>query len=954
MRRKLTILFSLLILGTGLLAQTKHIESVNNKGDEIVIPYWKGQLENGLTLIIHEDHSDPIVHVDITYHVGSAREELNKSGFAHFFEHMMFQGSEFVEDEEHFKIVTEAGGTMNGSTSRDRTNYYQTVPSNQLETVLWLEADRMGWLLPAVTQEKFEIQRATVKNEKQQNYDNSPYGMWREYNSWALYPYGHPYSWLTIGIIEDLDRVGVEDLKSFFMRWYGPNNATLTVGGDVNPKEVISLVEKYFGGIPRCPVVSDMELDAPVLDTDRYVSYEDMNIRFPALLMTFPTVPTYHPDEPALDCLSEIIGAGRSSYFYKKFVETQKAIQASVFHPTSELSGEFTMFVLPFPGQTLSDFEEEMRTALQQFEEEGVKDEDIQKFIAGFESSTINGLATVSGKVTQLAAYETYLNNPNFIQEQLRRYTSVTKEDVIRVYNKYIKGKPAVFVSVLPKGAGMDPAKPINYEKPIDGVNPFTVTDYSGLVYKRPDIPYDKSVRPVPGQAPLVSVPDYWLDETSNGIEVIGTRSDEIPTVAIRIAIDGGQKLDAKDPTKAGLASLTAAMLNESTENFTAEEIALELEKLGSSIGIYGSDNSTIISIRSLVKNLDATLDLLEEKMYRPKFIQEDFDRLKKQQLEAIQANQKDPGAIASQVYYKLVYGENHIMSVPSEGVLETVENIQLDDIRSFYENYFSPDLSELVVVGDVSKKEVMKKLEFLDDWKVKDIDVPKMPSAPGISKTKIYLMDKEEAPQSEIRVGYMTDMAYDATEDYFKSYLMNYPLGGAFNSRINLNLREENGWTYGARSYFSSSKDPGPFTVSTGVKANATDSAVFEIMKELTDYQKEGITEEELEFMKKSIGQRDALKYEAPYQKAGFLSRIIHYDLDKNYVNEQNEIINDISQKEINKLAKKNIPVDKMNIIVVGDKATNIEGLQRLGYEIIEVDAKGNIIQDTNLDMEK
>ena len=298
--KNLLALVGFLVISSGW-SQTKLIEKIDKKGDEVIIPYEKYELDNGLTLVVHEDHSDPLVHVDVTYHVGSAREELKKSGFAHFFEHMMFQGSENVADEEHFKIVSNAGGTLNGSTNLDRTNYYETVPSNQLELMLWLEADRMGFFLDAVTQEKFEIQRATVKNEKGQNYDNRPYGRWTEVKAEALYPYGHPYSWLTIGKLEDLDRVDVTDLKKFFMRWYGPNNATLTIGGAVNTKQVVEMVEKYFGVIPRGPEVESMKLPLVTLDGDRYVSYVDKNIRFPGLLFSFPTVPRYHPDEAALD-----------------------------------------------------------------------------------------------------------------------------------------------------------------------------------------------------------------------------------------------------------------------------------------------------------------------------------------------------------------------------------------------------------------------------------------------------------------------------------------------------------------------------------------------------------------------------------------------------------------------------------------------------------------------------
>lgn len=952
-KHKLLLIFAALTASMSY-SQTKLIETVTKKGDDIVIPYKKYELDNGLKLIIHEDHSDPVVHVDVTYHVGSAREELKKSGFAHFFEHMMFQGSDNVGDEEHFKFVTESGGTLNGTTNRDRTNYFETVPSNQLETMLWLEADRMGFLLDAVTQEKFEVQRSTVKNEKGQNYLNRPYGQWTELNASAIYPYGHPYSWLTIGLLEDLDRVNVEDLKKFFMRWYGPNNATITIGGDVKPKEVITMVEKYFGSIPKGPEVEKMKLDRVTLSEDRYVSYVDKNIRFPALLFTFPTVPRYHVDEPALDCLSEIIGTGRSSYFYQSFVKTQKAIQSSVFHSTSELAGEFTMFVLPFPGKSLSDFEQEMRTALLEFEKNGVSDVDIQKFKSRYETQTINGLATVSGKVSQLAAYETFQGNPNFLQTELNRYLSVTKEDVIRVYNKYVKGNNAVLISVLASEDGQ-PAMSDNFTPATEGNNPFPTTDYSGLTYNKAKDDFDRSKKPTPGQSPLVPVPDFWKENTANGIKMIGTKSDEIPTVAIQLTINGGHRMDANDPAKSGLAALTASMMNESTENYTSEEIAEELQKLGSSVSISAGNTSTNISLQSLKKNVSATLNIMEEKLMRPKFTQEDFDRVKKQQLESVKAQEKQPTAIANVAYRRLLYGDKHIMSVPSIGIEESVEKITLDDVKAFYAANYSPTISELVVVGDIDKKDVLSQLGFLDTWKKTSVKIPEMPKPQDVDKTKIYLVDKEKAPQSEIRIGYMTDLTYDVTGDYYKSTLMNYTLGGAFNSRINLNLREDKGYTYGARSFFNSNDEAGPFTASAGVRGNVTDSAVHEFMKELTTFRKDGISPDELSFLKKSIGQRDARNYEAPWQKTGFLRRIVHYNLDKNFVEKQSKIINSISKDEIDALAQRHLPIDKMNILVVGDKETIKPGLAGLGYEIVELDAKGNVIKDdTKLETEK
>jgi len=949
----LKVTFLTTLLTTSMLhlkAQTTLIEEINfaEKNDGIIIPFKKFILDNGLTIIIHEDVSDPLVHVDITYHVGSAREELYKSGFAHFFEHMMFQGSENVADEEHFKIISDAGGTLNGSTNRDRTNYYQTVPSNQLEVVLWLEADRMGFFLDAVTQKKFEIQRETVKNEKGQNYDNAAYGRWSELTAETLYPFGHPYSWLTIGKLEDLDRVDVDDLKKFFMRWYGPNNATLTIGGNVTAEEVIPMVEKYFGVIPRGPEVENMTLEPVQLDADRYVSYVDNNIRFPALLATYPTVPRFHPDEAPLDFLAQILGTGRSSYLFKKFILTQKAIQASVFHPVSELAGEFTMFVLPFPGQTLADFEQEMRVILDEFATEGVSDNDLTKIKASFESSFINGLTSVSGKVSQLADYQTIAGNANYIEEDLSRYLAVTKEDIMRVFNEYIYNKPGVLLSVLPNdGGATTPAAPDNYVAQKDGDNPFPTTDYSGLSYSRPEgDSFDRSVKPTPGTAPLVQVPDYWRASFENGIQLIGTESNEVPTVNVQLYIKGGHELDANDPQKAGLASLTAALMNESTQNYSSEEISEELRLVASSISVSGGRSETVVGVSTLSKNLTRTMELLEEILYRPAFTEDDFNRVKQQQLESIRASYQNPAAVASQIYSRLLFGDEHIYSVPTSGLEETVSRITVEDVRNFYETYMSPEITEVVVVGDISEEEALSSLAFLNNWEIKNVEIPDLPEPKPGDYTKVYLMDKVGAPQSEIRIGYVSDMTYDATGEYFKTSLMNYSLGGAFNSRINLNLREDKGWTYGARSGFSGNDRGSQFTASAGIKASATDSAVVEFIKEIKGFQENGITDDELNFMRNSIGQRDARRYETPFQKAGFLGNIIRYDLDGSYVDKQAEIIQSITREEINALARKYLNTDNAYILVVGDGASNRGKLKALGYEVVDVTEKGDIIE--------
>jgi zinc protease len=944
--KKISVLACLLFAFTvALQAQPKLIEKISKQGNEVVIPYEKYVLPNGLTVVIHEDHSDPAVYVDVTYHVGSAREEIGRSGFAHFFEHMMFQGSDHVGDDQHFKIVSEAGGNLNGTTNSDRTNYFETMPSNQLEIALWLEADRMGFLLDAVTQKKFEIQRSTVKNERGQNYDNRPYGLVNEKTYQAMYPYGHPYSWSTIGYLVDLDRVDVNDLKQFFLRWYGPNNATLTVAGDVKPAEVLKLAEKYFGTIPQCPAVKNQVPVDVKLDKDRYISYED-NIKFPMLQMAYPTVPARHPDEAPLDILAEVLGQSKNSTIYQNLVKSQKSVQALAEHGCRELSGSFEIGAIASPGNSLESMEKELRKSMDEFEKKGVSDEDLKRFKASYEANTINSLNSVRGKGAQLAYYQTFTGNPNYIKTDMSRYLNVTKEDVMRVYKKYIKNMPAVILSVYPKGKPEMKAHEDNFTPPVINPNDADHAEYKGLTYKKATDTFDRSKKPAAGDNPVVKVPEPWKENFENGLKVIGSKNDEIPSVTLQLTIEAGHRLEEK--SKAGIAQLLGDMMQESTQNYTSEQMEDALAKLGSSISVAAGANEITVTVSSLSKNLDATLKLAEEILFRPKFDKEDFDLVKTQKLQAIANQVTQPVVVANNIFNKLLYGDNSIMSIPAGGTTATVTSITLEDVKAYYEKNFSPNISSLVIVGDVSKEAILKNTEFLKKWKSKNVQLPKEDPAVSIDKTKIYLINKDKAAQSEIRMGYMS-MPYDATGDYYKSTLMNFTLGGAFNSRINMNLREDKGFTYGARSSFNGSKYAGPFVAAAGVRADATDSSAVEFIKELSTYANSGISDEELAFTKSSIGLSEALKYETPAQKASFLKRISDYNLGTDFVDKQNAILQTITKEEINKLAKEKVGIDKMIITVVGDKKLIYDGLSKLGYEIIEMDADGKVLYDKN-----
>jgi len=941
--KKLLLGFLATSLSTAAFSQTStatFIEEVlPGKAGELVIPYKKYKLPNGLTIILHEDHSDPIVHVECMYHVGSARELVGRSGFAHFFEHMMFQGSEHVKDEEHFKIVTESGGRLNGTTNLDRTTYFETVPSNQLETALWLEADRMGWFLDSATQKKFDIQRATVKNERGQNYDNKPYGLAGEKTAEALYPFGHPYSWLTIGYIDDLNAATLEDLKKFFLRWYSPNNATLVVAGDIDMAKTLLLVEKYFGVIPSGPEVKNMAPNVPVLDKDRYISYED-NVRFPQMRITFPTVPARHSDEPALDVLADIFGGGNSSILYQNMVKTQKALFANSGHPTSELSGEFVILVRSFPTTGLADMLTMVKQAMLDFEARGVTDDDLKKFISTHEYSEISGLQSVSSKGSKLAYYQTFVGNPNNIKQDLDRYKKLTKGDVIRVYNTYIKNKFAVILSIVPKDKPELGAAPDNFKKPTTPVGfKNDLSEYEKLTYSKAKYPFAQNYRPAAGLAPVVSVPVFWTQDFDNGIKMIGTDYKELPMVALTINIKAGHMTDPLD--KSGLSSITASIMNEGTVSLTTEELSKQLDLLGSDISVFSGREDIVIQVSSLKDNFDKTIELLKEVLFKPRFDQADFDRIKKQTLESI-ANQKTQATtIADNVSNVLLFGTNDVLGTPGSGNEASVSSISLDDVKGFYAKYFSPNFAKVVFVGNVGKKDMVKKLEFLKAWKSIDVKFPAFKNSIEPAKTTIYFVDKKDAAQSEIRVVF-SGIQYDATGQFYRAQMMNYALGGAFNCRLNLNLREDKGYTYGVRSGFSGSNYLGLYRVSGGFLAHATDSCVMEIMKELENYKNNGVAVEELIFTQNSVTQSDALKYETLFQKAGFMGTILEYGLDKDYVKEQNDILKKLTTFDVNQLAKTLLKTDKAYIVVVGDKAKVLDKLKKLPYPVVELDSQG------------
>lgn len=913
--------------------------------NEISIPYKKYILQNGLTVILHEDKSDPLVHVDVTYHVGSGREDVGKSGFAHFFEHMLFQGSENVADEQHFKIVTESGGTLNGSTNSDRTNYYQTVPSNQLERILWLEADRMGYFLNAVTAEKFEVQRETVKNERGQRVDNQPYGLLWERVGEAQFPEGHPYSWSTIGYIEDLNRATLDDLKRFFLRWYGPNNATLSIGGDFDEAQTLAWVEKYFGPIKRGPDIEKPTYVPVILPEERYISLED-NVQLPLLYLSWPTVHLKHPDEAPLDVLMNIMGGGKTSLLYKNLEKPGLAVQTNAGHGCRELSCSFSLYALANPERinSLADIEAIIRKSLDEFEQRGVHDDDLARVKATIVSGMIYGLESVAGKVSQLTHYETYYDDPDGIEADIKRYESVTKADVMRAYRQYIKDKPAVIMSIVPKGERALIAHEDSwqrYTRTMPDAPPAVSVDWSPPLDN-----FDRSVIPSAGDNPNVKVPEIYRTKLGQHITLFGALNPETPTTSLQIRIKAGQNYEPLD--KIGLASLTAAMMEEATKTSTAEMLSNRLAKLGSSVSFDSYDSYSSLNIRSLTKHLDETVMIALEQLLSPKFSEADFVRVKGNRLQAIQAAKKQPDVVADAIFHKLLYGQQNAFAYSNEGLESTIEAITLQDIKDFYHHYYSPEITSVIGVSNLNEPEILQALAPLKAWSGQTVIPPAVAGFPELAGGTLYFVNKAGAAQSEIRIGKRA-LPFDATGEFYRANLMNYPLGGAFNSRINLNLRENKGYTYGAGSRFLGHKFYGHYRARAGVRTDASAASIIEFVKEIDLYRTEGITAEELSFTKNAIGQRDARAYETPRQKLNFLGRMLTYDLSPDFVDVQARILEYLTKAEVDKLAHKHLQLKDMIMVVVGDKAEIFSDLEDLGYPIVELGEEGEVIEQIN-----
>ena len=900
------------------------------------VDFQKFELNNGLEVIFHIDRSDPVVAVALTAHVGSAREKIGRTGFAHLFEHLLFLESENLGKGGLDKMSARIGGSgANGSTSRDRTNYFQTVPKDALEKMLWAEADKLGWFINTVTEPVLAKEKQVVKNEKRQRVDNRPYGHTNYVIDQHLYPEGHPYNWQVIGSLEDLQSATLQDVKEFFKRWYVPNNVTLVVSGDFDEVKTRALVEKYFDEIPAGEVIETLELQSGRIDEIVKLYHEDNFARLPELTMAWPTVELYHPDAYALTVLTQYLSEGKNAPLYQMLVEKEKLTSSvQMFNWSSELAGQMHLSVRAFAEKDLDTVAAAIQKTFSQFEAEGISEDDLTRIKAVQETDFYNGLSSVLGKGFELAQYNIFADDPGFLHQDIQNILAVTSADVMRVYEKYLKQKNFIATSFVPKGSleqaleGSVKAEVV--EEEISSGKEETFDASIKASYEPTPSTFDRSKEPLYGKTPEVPVPEIWEDSLSNGLKIYGIENTEVPLVRFNIVIDGGQLMESLD--KVGVANLMANLMTKGTKNKTAQELEEDIEQLGASIDIFAEKESIRITGNTLARNCDAILSLVEEILLEPRWDKDEFELIKQSIISQIQQQEANPNAIAENRYLLLIYGKDNIQSQNILGTIESVNGITLEDIKNYYESYLSPSVARMHVVGAINKQSTINSLQGIARrWNAKKVLIPEFPFSAAPLKSQIYFFDVPNAKQSVLRIGYPGLTALD--QDFYPATVMNYILGGGgFASQLTQELREGKGYTYGISSRFSGSKAAGLFTISSGVRSNVTLESVQLIKQILENYGK-NYSEKDLETTKGFLIKSNARFFETSRAKLNMLENISTYHWDYNYVKNREVIVKAMTIAQITTLSQKYLEVNKMVWLVVGDAKTQFDRLNALGF---------------------
>lgn len=900
------------------------------------VDYEKFELDNGLDVVFHVDRSDPVVAVAITAHVGSAREKEGRTGFAHLFEHLLFLESENLGKGGLDKLSARVGGSgANGSTSRDRTNYFQTVPNDALEKMLWAEADKLGWFINTVTDPVLAKEKQVVKNEKRQSNDNRPYGHTSYVIDKNLYPEDHPYNWQVIGSLEDLQAATLSDVKEFFRRWYVPNNVTLVVSGDFDVEEAKAWVHKYFDEIPRGEEVNNMKPEPGVVAETIKLYHEDNFARVPELTYTWPAVEQYHPDSYALDVLAQYLTNGKNAPFNQVLVEDKKLTSGPrMFNRTSELAGQMQLSVRAYADKDLDEVAGAINEAFAKFEAEGISVKDLDRIKAGQETGFYNSLSSVLGKGFQLAQYNIFANDPGFIKKDIESIIAVNTDDVKRVYEKYIKGKNYIATSFVPRGqldlalANSEKAEVVE-EAIVQGAEE-TFDSSIKAEYERTPSSFDRTVEPPYGSAPEIQIPSVYEASLSNGLKIYGIDNDEVPLVQINLAIDGGQLLEDMD--KLGVANLMASLMTRGTANKTPAELEEAIDQLGASINVFAGKESIRVSANTLAKNYDETLALMEEILLEPRWDAEEFELAKQSTISQIRQQEANPNAIASNAYDILIYGKDDIRAQNRLGTMETVSSLTIDDLKAYYEANISPSVARLHVVGDISENELVKSLSSINSkWESKAVTLPELSQPKAPEKSQVYFYDVPDAKQSVLNIGYPAMPATDP--DFYSATVMNYILGGGgFASQLTQELREGKGYTYGIRSGFSGNEYDGTFTISSGVRTNVTLEST-QLVKDILNNYGPGFTEKDLETTKGFLIKSNARAFETAGAKLNMLENISQYGLPYDYVKEREAIVRGMTVDKIRSLSKKYLDENKMIWLVVGDAKTQLNRMKELGF---------------------
>ncbi|MCX6250272.1 MAG: pitrilysin family protein [Bacteroidetes bacterium] len=902
--------------------------------DKLNIAYEKYVMPNGLQVILHTDHSDPMISYAIMYHVGSSRETPGKTGFAHLFEHLLFGGSENVRGGVFDKIIEGLGGNNNGFTTRDITTYYEVFPKNALEKILWLESDRMGFFINSVNKHTLAVQQNVVQNEKRQREDNTPYGFTGYVISKNLYPANHPYNWEVIGEMKDLKNATLDDVKSYYEHFYGPNNATLVLAGDFNIDTVKLMINKYFGEIKSHGEIASRPAMIPTLEKTVKLYHEDNFANVPEVSFVWPVAQAYQKDAYALDFLAKILADGKKAPLYKVLVKEKKLTsRTTAFNNSEELTGEFTIKIRANEGKTLKEIEDAVNEAFARFEKDGITEKDIERVKASSEKEFYDRIESVFGKSLQLAFYNTFLNDPGYIEKDIENIKAVSLNEVKMVYDKYIKGRPHIVTSFVPKGkSGMMAENSIPAGVREENIKDASQVEIAGApddkMVKTPSS-INRTVEPGAGKAPEVNVPVIWKASLANGIQIYGIQNKELPLVEMELVINGGVYQDKI--ALPGVAGMVASVLPQGTRNKTPEKLEEEIELLGSTINMNSGREEITVYTSTLSRNFNKTVALMTEMLLEPRWDSAEFAMARTRTKNSIIQAEAQPRSVGGQLFNKLLYGTDHIFGYNPTGTRASIDKITLDDLKTYYADNFSPSVTKIQIAGNVSKEQALEALKPLgSEWKTRDVTMNNYPVPANLEKSQLYFVDIPGSRQSVIYIGYLA-LTRD-NPDYIKADFINYRLGGAFTSILNQILREEKGYTYGASTYFREMKVKAPFAASANVRSDATFESV-RIFKEEMEKYRNGVSENDLQFIKNCMILSNALRFETNSSLVDMLSTMSKYGLPGDYIKEDEKIIKGMTVEEHKAITDKYIVPDKMYYVIIGDAATQMKPLEKLGF---------------------